>query len=123
MTIAEKLIEALKTTLLGMGIVMVTLYVLSLILDLMRYFFYRPISEVKKNELTNQFSSDIDNTKNDINDSQENDLELVAVITAALSSYLSVPTQKIKISSIRQIHKTTPVWGMASRYDVSKNKF
>jgi len=131
MDLAQKLIESLKTTLLGMGIVIGTLYILSLILDLMRYIFYRPQQEVKKNEISNEINV-VSNTIEDDQpnmmsdsieiDDQENDLELVAVISAALSSYLKVPVSQIKIGSIRQIHKTTPAWGMAARYEISNNR-
>ncbi|AYO31401.1 hypothetical protein D2962_13065 [Biomaibacter acetigenes] len=54
-SIAQDLMESLKTGLLGMGIVMVALYSLSLILDLMRYIFYPQARQVKKmKKLENQ---------------------------------------------------------------------
>lgn len=119
MNIAQNLVESLKTTLLGMGIVMLTLYLLSLILELMRYFFYRPQQEVKKSEVSSQVEIISDTIKSN---EKENDLELVAVITAALSSYMSIPASQIRIGSIRQIHKTTPVWGIAARHESYNNK-
>jgi len=128
---AQKIIETLKTTVLGMGIVLGTLYILSLILDFMRYIFYHPKQEIKKNVTSKEVDIATDNIKSDQqentfnsieNNNQENEMEIVAVITAALSNYLKIHPNQIKIGSIRQIHKTTPTWGMAARYESSNNK-
>lgn len=115
------LLEALRTTVLGMGIVFITLYVLSLILELMKVVFHQD----KKESTKVQKSSNIiieDETKKEaeIEVSESNNEELIAVISAALSAYLDRPISQIKIGTIKTIHKQTPVWGMASRL---KNKF
>lgn len=113
-SIAQDLMESLKTGLLGMGIVMVALYSLSLILDLMRYIFYPQARQVKKNEKTGE---PVEEIKQPEPPHEQDNRELVAVITAALSEYLQKPITHIRIGSIRQIHKTTPEWGRAARYE------
>lgn len=119
----QNFMESIKTGLLGMGIVMVALYFLSLILDLMRYIFYPGAKQAKKSDvvgiipgnLGGKISQDAQKDQ-DTSDEQNNNDELVAVITAALSEYLHKPMEQIRVGSIRQIHKRTPVWGMAARY-------
>jgi len=103
-TLAQDLIESLKTGILGMGIVMGTLYILSLILDLMKLIFYPQAKQQKKNEL--------ETTKQQ---TPQHDTQLIAIITAAISQHIQKPTTQIKINSIKQIHKTTPIWAMAAR--------
>ncbi|MCR4430600.1 MAG: OadG family protein [Tepidanaerobacteraceae bacterium] len=121
-SIMQDLIGSLKTGLLGMGIVMVALYLLSLILDLMRHMFYPQARQVKKNESIAKpeiAEHDVDMDVQTIQDSadMQNSSELVAVIAAALSEYIQKPITNIKIGYIRRIHKTTPEWGMAARYE------
>lgn len=114
MTTAQVLQESIRTTVFGMGLVLGTLFVLSLILDLMRVIF-DPKSKVKKNESATaadtkeqiQYESEIDDS--------EDDTQLIAVITAALAAYLQTPGSTIKVGTIRKIHKKTPIWGLESR--------
>jgi sodium pump decarboxylase gamma subunit len=113
----NNLLEALRTTVLGMGTVFATLYILSLILDLMRFIF-NP-NKVKKNP-NKSTDNKVAETAPAKETTETNDSELVAVITAALSSYLGKPSSQIKIGSIRQLYKNTPVWGMAARLEKSR---
>jgi sodium pump decarboxylase gamma subunit len=118
--IAKDLIESLKTGLLGMGIVIAALYFLSLILDLMRLIFYPGEKQPKKNEPAPQETTGSRQPQQEPAETTEkqDEGELVAVIAAALSQYMNVPVTNIKIGSIRQIHRTTPVWGMAARMQI-----
>ena len=99
-----------------MGLVLGTLYILSLILDLMRVIF-TPRTTVKKNE-----EATIDEATQEQTTDEQNDTQLIAVITAALSEYMGKPISAIKIGAIRQIHTKTPVWGVASRLYNINNK-
>jgi len=109
-----------------MGIVMAALYFLSLILDVMRYIFYPQARHAKKNEVIGitpaKSEQEAVPENQDSSDSRDND-ELVAVIGAALSAYMGKPITSFRIGSIRRIHKTTPQWGMAARYENVYNKF
>lgn len=48
---------------------------------------------------------------------QEDDLELVAVITASIAAMLSKPASSIVIRNIVRVPQTTPVWGSISRQE------
>lgn len=117
MTTAEILQESISTTVFGMGLVLVTLYVLSLILDLMRVIF-APKTKVEKKEVLTEKEEIIETNTTD----EEDDTQLVAVISAALAHYLQSPVSSIKIGSIRKIHEKTPLWGLESRIYNINNK-
>lgn len=120
MTTAQILQESLKTTLLGMGLVLGTLYILSLILDLTKIIF-APSSNGKRNEALSEREQIIEEGKTDVTEAQDN-TQLIAVIAAALAQYLQTPVSNIKIGSIRKIHEKTPIWGMESRIYNINNK-
>lgn len=108
---SEKLTAALMTTVMGMGIVILTLYILSIILDFMKYIF-----NPEKKETTQPSKTTKPKEEDLKNESESTDNEqLVAVISAALSAYLERPISQIKIGTIRKIHTKSPVWSMASR--------
>lgn len=112
----EKLIMALRTTVMGMGIVILTLYVLSLILNLMKYIFHPDKKDNKAvSKSTNQFLETIQEDKSKEEAANIEDEQIIAVICAALTSYLERPISPLQIGTIRKIHTKTPVWGMASR--------
>jgi len=114
MTTAQIIQESIITTVFGMGLVLSTLYVLSLILDLMKSIF-APKTEVKKNEyVAENEEQTLEIAETDVIE-QENDTQIVAVITAAIAQYLQSPVSSIKIGKIRKIHEKTPIWGIESR--------
>jgi len=116
MTTAQVFQESLKTSLFGMGLVLGTLYVLSLILDLMRVIF----APTKKNNTAVTKDQTINQTQT--HEKTQDDTQLIAVITAAISEYIGKPITQIKIGAIRKIHEKTPIWGMASRIYNINNK-
>lgn len=117
MTTAEILQESISTTLFGMGLVLGTLFILSLVLDLMRVIF-APKTKVEKKEVLTEKEEIIETNTTD----EEDDTQLVAVISAALAHYLQSPVSSIKIGSIRKIHEKTPIWGLESRLYNINNK-
>ncbi|MGI6424730.1 MAG: OadG family protein [Tepidanaerobacteraceae bacterium] len=120
MTTAQILQESIRTTIFGIGLVLGTLFVLSLILDLMRVIFV-PTSDEKKNNLIVGNDQSIEKTRTNVTDN-EDDTQLIAVISAALAQYLQSPISSIKIGSIRKIHEKTPIWGIESRIYNINNK-
>jgi len=120
MTTSQIIRESINTTVFGMGLVLVTLYILSLILDLMRIIF-NPRSKVKKNEDEIEEDS-IDQTLEKSETNSEEDSQLIAVISAALAAHLQTPLSTIKIGKIRKIHEKTPIWGIESRIYNINNK-
>lgn len=115
--LAKDLAESLKTGLLGMGITLLSLYVLSLILDLMKVIFYRAENKRKAEATTDEATVNLPSFKEEVeNQDVEGDKEeLIAVITAALAAYLKKPQEQIRIGFIRRIKPRTSVWGMESR--------
>lgn len=114
MSTGEILQEAFRVIVLGMGTVLITLYVLSLVLDIMERILVKPTVKPEPPSVVEVGEeSEDDVTQNE---------ELVAVITAALSKYLDKPIYSFKVGSIRQLHRTTPNWGMASRVNNINNK-
>lgn len=113
---SEKLTAALMTTVMGMGIVIITLYVLSIILNFMKYIFHPEKKETTQKTNTQPSKTTKPKEEDLKNESESTDNEqLVAVISAALSAYLERPISQIKIGTIRKIHTKSPVWSMASR--------
>jgi len=88
--LAKDLAESLKTGLLGMGITLLSLYVLSIILDLMKVIFYRAENKRKAEATTDEATVNLPSFKEEVeNKDVEGDKEeLIAVITAALEAYL-----------------------------------
>ena len=114
MTTSQVIQESIITTVFGMGLVLSTLYVLSLILDLMKLIF-APKTGVKKNEyVAENEERTLEIAETDVIE-KEDDTQLVAVITAAIAQYLQSPVSSIKIGKIRKIHEKIPIWGLESR--------
>ncbi|HQA60500.1 MAG: OadG family protein [Tepidanaerobacteraceae bacterium] len=121
MTTAQVFQESIRTTIFGMGLVLLTLFVLSLILDLMRIIF-APRVNIKKNEAIEAGDTAAKIQTENITSDSKDDTQLIAVITAALAAYLDTPISSIKVGTIRKIHEKTPIWGMESRIYNINNK-
>lgn len=121
MTTAQVFQESVRTTIFGMGLVLGTLFILSLILDFMRIIF-APRLNVKKNEAVVADDTMVQIQTENITTDSDDDTQLIAVITAALANYLQAPISTIKVGTIRKIHEKTPIWGMESRIYNINNK-
>lgn len=53
----------------------------------------------------------------------EDDGELIAVITAAIAASLNTSMHNIRVSNIRRISDSTPVWGKSGRSEVMNARF
>lgn len=54
---------------------------------------------------------------------EQDDEEIVAVITAAVAAVLGRPTSYIKVRSIRRLEPAAPSWSIAGRQDQINNRF
>lgn len=54
---------------------------------------------------------------------EEDDLELVAVITAAVAASMNTSMHNIVVSKITRLDDTTPVWGKMGRNDVMASRY
>ena len=113
MSIGAKLTNGLGLTILGMGVVFAILLVLSLSLDALRVFL---ADKVKKPP-----ASVKEETKEaiGINEDQE---ELVAVITAAIAANEETSPDTLVVKSIRQLSQKYPLWGSVGRQRQVQNR-
>ncbi|WP_427339276.1 OadG family protein [Caloranaerobacter sp. DY30410] len=104
--------QVLVVTVFSMGIVFLALLVISYIIDGFRFVFYkdnkkedkeqRKVIEPKKSVPKEIFN-------------EEDDEELIAVITAAIAASISRPASEIRIRNIKRIPANTPIWARAGR--------
>lgn len=99
----------LQILLLGMGVVLITLYVLSLILQGFRLVFHKQPSG-KKTSSTGAIEAvpELDH--------QVTDLEVIAAISAALAAYLDKPVSSFNVIRVRRL--STSDWVRAGRQEL-----
>ena len=106
--------EALIITLFSMGLVFITLLAISFILDGFRAVFYKK-SPQKKVEKVQQ--SPVKTVEPTIVETEQDDEELIAVITAAIASSLSKSTSDIVVRNIQRVSQNTPTWARVGRQE------
>ncbi|WP_054871663.1 OadG family protein [Caloranaerobacter sp. TR13] len=104
--------QALIVTVFSMGIVFLALLVISYIIDGFRFIFYKDDKKVDKDP-KKAITPEKSVPKETIN--EEDDEELIAVITAAIAASISRPASEIKVRNIRRIPANTPIWARAGR--------
>jgi sodium pump decarboxylase gamma subunit len=111
------LVEGLIVTVLGMLVVFMALIFLMVIIQVMEKVLYRrsgnkadiKVSKVEPAEETKEVEAN--------NPKQQDDLELVAVIAAAIASSMGIQPDDLVIKNIVRLPETAPVWSVASRLD------
>lgn len=111
---SHELIYGLQVTVIGMGIVFLILYIISLMLDIMRPLFYRP---AKKQEPAPAQAAKQPKAAPKTTPGQEKQEHTItaAIIAAAISAASGIPKSKLKIKSIRREAEGIPAWSMAAR--------
>lgn len=103
------LLESLQITLLGMLVVFLGLILLMVVLMIMEKVFYKkPQPLIVKEEI--RPSQPVEEVEEALDD-----LELVAVITAAIASSMGVKPTQLVIRNIVRLPETAPVWAIAGR--------
>lgn len=125
MTINEALIEGVKTTVVGLSIVFSVLLILMIVLKIMEKIFYKApkkddIQEVQKPKIEEE-PKVIKTTVKECQD--ENDDELIAVLTAAIAASLNTSTYNLKIKSYRRIQNNAPAWNRAGIREIIDSRF
>jgi sodium pump decarboxylase gamma subunit len=105
----DKLIYGLQVTIVGMGIVFLILYIISLVLDIMKHIFNK---KQKPSSEPSQIKKEI---IPEPTEEKQDDTQLIAVITAAIAHTIKKPTTRFRVTKITRHQQTTPIWGMASR--------
>lgn len=111
------LVEGLIVTVLGMLVVFLGLIFLMVIIQVMEKVLYRrsgnkadiKVSKVEPAEETKEVEAN--------NPKQQDDLELVAVIAAAIASSMGIQPDDLVIKNIVRLPETAPVWSVAGRLD------
>jgi sodium pump decarboxylase gamma subunit len=99
-----------SVTIIGMGIVFAVLIILWFALEIMRV-----ISDPKSRRQKRPAITITEKPQSLSENQNDDDVELIAVITAAIASMLNKPTSALKVSFIRRVVDNTPEWGKAAR--------
>lgn len=112
----ENLIDGLGVTIIGMGVVFLTLLVLSYVLELFRILSTSPKPKTEEAKVEEPPAEEP-------SDEQEytDDLELVAVIAAAIAASLETTTDKLQVRSIRKTSSNGSAWSNAGRREQLRN--
>lgn len=118
--------DSLVITVFSMLLVFAALVVLSFIIDA-----FKLLANRQEKKATSTVSSKGVENKDDkpvimpiienVSSQEEDDLELVAVITASIAAMLSKPASNIVVRNIVRVPQTTPIWGSVSRQEIIKN--
>lgn len=107
--------DSLIITAFSMLLVFVALIVISYILDA-----FKLLSVGKEKKNNNQATVETNNAAIPVSENQvEDDLELIAVITASIAATLQTSTSNIVVRNITRIPQTTPLWGLVSRQEMT----
>lgn len=112
------LVEYLKTGLLILVGSLISLYILSLILNFANGK-YRTAKETA--EAVGDNTPGVEATTEENMGAQDVEEELVALITAAVAAYLGKSVNQIKVGFIKRIHQKAPAWAMESRLNPKEN--
>ena len=105
--------EALTVTVFSMGLVFLTLYLISLILDVFKVQNERDQRVQAKKDQAKKAQEPEDKQQPVVENQQEDDGELIAIITTALAASLNTSKDKLIIKNIRQIED--PTWAQVAR--------
>jgi len=114
MTLSEALIEGVSTTVLGMVTVFSVLIILMLAIGIMKSIFYR---ETKKVEETKPVAVEKEVVQVQQPAEEDDEEQLIAVLTAAIAASLNTSTYNLKIKSYRRIENRNPAWNRAAVRD------
>ncbi len=106
-----------QVTFIGMLIVFAVLIILMFVLAAMKYVFApKPAKTEKTVAVTPQKAVIAEET-------QEDEEELIAVITAAIAASLNTSTYNLKIKSFRRIENNAPAWNRAGLRETINSRF
>lgn len=114
MPLSEKLEATGYVILLGMGITFVALIAIWAITALMS----KAIQKIEKKPAILKVSSN----KVNANTAETDNLELIAVITAAVAAAMNTSVAHIHVSSIKRNSESTPTWGIAGRSELMNSR-
>ena len=120
MSLGEALATGLQTTVVGLSIVFGVLIILMLVLMLMKKVFYR--EPAKKAEAPKAAPVEAAPVAS-VAAKEEDEDELIAVLTAAIAASLNTSTYNLQIKSYRRVDNKAPAWNRAGLRDTINNRF
>ena len=122
MALVDKLIATGYVIVLGMGITFVALMLIWFLTVLMSKFIQRVESKQALTEVKPAVApAPASVTTAVVKDEDEG--ELIAVITAAIAASMNTSMHNIVVTNIRRVPDTTPTWGKLGRSDVMNARF
>ena len=115
---ADSLSIGLQTTIIGLIIVFLVLVVLMVVLVAMKYVF---APKTDKKEVSAPVVETAKETPVPIQ--EEDDEEIIAVLTAAIAASLNTSTYNLKIKSFKRVANTAPAWNKAGLSDTINSRF
>lgn len=109
--------EALTITAFSMLLVFAALIAISFLLDAFKLLSNRQGKKSNKEVKSAAVIEKAEEPTSKITTEQEDDLELIAVITASIAATLSKPMNSIVVRNIVRVPQSTPVWGSVSRQE------
>jgi Na+-transporting methylmalonyl-CoA/oxaloacetate decarboxylase gamma subunit len=107
--------DSLIITVFSMVTVFVTLYIISLLIDLLRIVTNKDKKEKEINKTETLKENIVKNTETPTTEENLNQEELVAVIAASIAASLGVTVPDINIKSIKRVSQPTPLWAQIGR--------
>ncbi len=122
MSMGERLFGSLQVTLLGIGIVFVSLAVLYFSVVIMQKILKKSV-EAKPSVVESIAVSEPEPEVEQLHIEENilDDTQLIAVITAAVAASLDVPAQKIAIKGIKRAQDSASTWAKVGRIEQINN--
>lgn len=116
LSVGSALVEGLQVTVIGLAIVFGVLVILMLVLMAFKAIFYKEPGKAK------QAQESVTPVKTEakvkpVSESEIDEEELVAVLTAAVAASLNTSTYNLRIRSYRRVGNSSPAWNKAGLSD------
>ncbi len=118
MTLTQALSEGLLVTFVGLVIVFSVLIILMLVMMAMKAVFYKEDKPTNEVQETKTSAPPVQAVQTNADEG-----ELIAVLTAAIASSLNTSTYNLKIKSYRRVDNASPSWNRAGLSEVIESRF
>lgn len=97
-----EIVEGIKALVLGLTTTFLVLILISIIISLLKYI--NPSEKTNKQALNNVLITQTPVVVSSENEKKNNELELIAVITAAIAMSLNTTADKLRVTSFRKLN-------------------
>ncbi|OYT15669.1 MAG: sodium pump decarboxylase subunit gamma [Bacteroidetes bacterium 4572_77] len=122
LSMSSRFFMSLFVTAMGMGITFAALILISFSTRFMSSVVLK--GEVKKNNIkvVENVNKDVVALEATSEVAEEDDEELIAVISAAIAASLNTSIHNIVVTNIVRVNDNTPAWGIAGRHEIMNNR-